>query len=88
MKKKTKKESLKEMLQEIQTPPVIESKPFPVLPPNFEMWQKIKFKTKEEQTYDAYVYHVEGNQYYVSQNKGFETFCHAQTWIINKNQII
>ncbi len=81
---KTKKDALKEMLQEIQKPVVAENKPTSI---SFELWKKIKFKDKVGHIYDAYVYHVEGDLYYVSQNKGFDTFCHAQTWIINKNQI-
>jgi hypothetical protein len=88
MKKKTKKDSLKEMLEEIQKPKpvVVESKP-PSTAPHFEMWKKIQFKDKVG-AHDAYVYHVEGDLYYVSQNKGFDTLCHAQTWIINKSQIV
>lgn len=90
MKKKSKKESLKEMLQEIQKPKesIVVEAPLPKTVPCSELWKKIKFKDKENRMYDAYIYHVEGNTYYVSQNKGFDTFCHAQTWVINKNQIV
>jgi hypothetical protein len=86
-KTKTKKDALKEMLQEIQKPAMVESKPLSTAP-KFEMWKKIQFKDKKDNAHDAHIYHVEGDEYYVSQNKGYSTFCHAQTWIINKNQII
>ena len=89
-KAKSKKVALQEMLQDIQTskPAVVESNKLLTTKPDFEMWKKIKFKDKDGKIYDAHIYHVEGHTYYVSQNKGFNTFCHAQTWVINKNQII
>lgn len=88
MKKRiSKKQMLKDMLE--SKPEPVQSVPLERVPaPTFELWKKITFKDKSSKTHDAYVYHVERELYYVSQNKGFDTFCHAQTWIINKNQIV
>lgn len=48
---------------------------------------KIKFKYADR-IYEGYVYHIGGDKYYVSQNNNWEHLFDAQTWIVEKWQII
>lgn len=51
-------------------------------------WKKIRFKTETGHEYDGYVYCINNNKLYVSQNNTVESIGLAQNWVITKEQLI